>query len=81
MSIKLNYIIITFEKLTPTAYGSFGQYLKGVKINLILSNNCVPDNDTIPKYKNTPNKTGIGINFNKNFAFRQRPLKSKFRFS
>ena len=50
-----------FDDRTPLAYCMCGEYFKGIKSNFIRSYNCVPDNETIPKYKNIPNKTGTGI--------------------
>lgn len=58
----------------PFAYGRLGQYLKGMKMNFILSNNWVPDKDTIPKYRNIPKRTGTGMALSMNFPFKHKPM-------
>ena len=67
---------INIKQITPIAYGSLGQYLNGIKINLILSYNCVPDNDTMPKYKNIPKRTGTGMSLSRNLPLRHKALNS-----
>ena len=50
-----------------------GQYFEGININLILSKSWVPDKETIPKYKNIPNKTEIGIILRAVLANKHKP--------
>lgn len=63
-----------FDDRTPLAYCMCGEYFKGIKSNFIRSYNCVPDNETIPKYKNIPNKTGTGIKIRTDLICRHKPI-------
>ena len=63
-----------FDDRKPRAYSMCGEYFKGIKSNLMRSYNCVPDNETIPKYKNIPNKTGTGIKLRTDLICKHKPI-------
>ena len=52
----------------------FGQYLKGIKMSFMRSKSCVPDKDTIPKYRMMPNRIGTETSLMVDLANRHKPI-------